>query len=174
MSLLRRPALPDDVRAALELARGERVLATGRLADGWAVATTHGIAVVHPGGADAAEGAAGLRRPWTDVSTGRLDPDTETLTVEWVDGATATVLHLADARSLAFPAAFRQCVDSSVVHAEQVTLADRTVVRVALRRDGDGQLFTQVMGPGTVDLTDPSTAAAVDAAEARVREAAGL
>ena len=169
MSLLRR-SLPDDVRAALDLARGERVLATGRLTDGWAVATTRGLAVVPTGAA----GTAGLRRPWSDVSTGRLDPDTETLTVEWVDGAAPTVLHLSDARGLAFPAAFRQCVDSSVVHSEQVTLADRTVVRVALRRDGEGRLFTQVMGPGTVDLADPATAAAVDAAEARVREAAGL
>lgn len=171
MSLLRRPSLPDDVRAALDLARGERVLASGRLTDGWAVATTRGLAVV-PGG-DAGAGDP-LRRAWTDVSTGRLDPDAETLTVEWVDGAAPTVLHLADARDLRFPAAFRQCVDSSVVHSEAVTLADRLVVRVVLRRDGDGGLFTQVMGPGTVDLTDPATADAVDAAEARVREAAGL
>lgn len=170
MPLFRRPSLPDDVRAAIGLARGERVLAAGRLTEGWAVATTHGLAVVPagPGEVDA------VRRPWTDVSTGRLDPDAETLTVEWVDGAAPTVLHLADARSLRFPAALRQCVDSSVVHSERVTLADRTVVRVALRREGDGRLFTQVMGPGTVDLADPATAAAVDEAEARVREAAGL
>ncbi len=167
MPSLRRSALPADVRAGLDLARGERVRAAGRLTDGWAVATSHGLAVVRPEG-------AGVRRPWTDVSTGRLDPDAETLTVEWVDAATPTVLHLADARSLGFPAAFRQCVDSSVVHSERVVLGDGTVVRVALRRDGDGGLFTQVMGPGTVDLTEPATAAAVDAAEARVREAAGL
>jgi len=171
MPLLRRPALPDDVRATLGLARGEHVLAVGRLTGGWAVATTHRLAVVPE--LVTAEGS-GLRRPWTDVSTGRLDPESETLTVEWVDGAAPTVLHLTDAQTLAFPAAFRQCVDSSVVHSERVTLSDRTVVQVALRRDGDGRLFTQVMGPGTVDLTDPPTAEAVDAAEARVREAAGL
>lgn len=167
MSLLRRPSLPADVRDALALARGERVLAAGRLDDGWAVATTHGLAVVTGAGPV-------LRRGWTDVATGRLDPDAETLTVEWADGSSPTVLRLADARALDFPAAFRQCVDSSVVLSERVTLGDRTVVQVALRRDGDGRLFTQVMGPGTVDLTDPATAAVVDAAEARVREAAGL
>jgi len=167
MSLLRRSALPADVRAALELAPGERVLATGRLDDGWAVATSHGLTVVGSSGTR-------LRRGWTDVSTGRLDPDAQTLTVEWADAGAPTVLHLADARSLGFPAAFRQCVDSSVVHSERVTLEDRTLVRVTLRRDGEGRLFTQVMGPGTVDLADPATAAAVDAAEARVREAAGL
>lgn len=167
MPILRRSPLPADVRALLGLARGERVLAAGRLADGWAVATTHGLAVT------GVEGLA-VRRPWTDVSAGRLDPQTQLLTVEWVDGATPTVLHLADAADLALPTALRQCVDSSIVHKERVALADRTVVQVVLRRDGDGRLFTQVMGPGTVDLNDPSTAAAVDAAEARVREAAGL
>ena len=167
MSLFRRSPLPDDVRASLDLARGERVLAAGRLTDGWAVATSGRLAVVPTDGDP-------RRWDWSDVSTGRLDPDTETLTIEWVDGSAPTVLHLADARALGFPAAFRQCVDSSVVHSERVTLADRTVVQVALRRDGAGRLFTQVMGPGTVDLTDPATVALVDAAEARVREAAGL
>lgn len=167
MALFRRSPLPDDVRADLDLVRGERVLAAGRLTDGWAVATTHGLTVLTSAG-------PARRRPWADVSTGRLDPEAETLTVGWVDGAAATVLALADARSLDFPATFRQCVDSSVVHSERVTLSDRTVVQVALRRDGTGRLFTQVMGPGTVDLTDPATAALVDAAEARVREAAGL
>lgn len=167
MSWLRRSPLPDDVRAALGLVRGERVLASTPLVDGWAVATTHGLVAVRPD-------EQGLRRDWSDVATGRLDPDAETLTVEWVDAAAPTVLRLADARSLTFPAAFRQCVDSSVVHTERVTLTDRTVVQVALRRDGAGHLFTQVMGPGTVDLADPATAALVDAAEARVREAAGL
>ncbi len=168
MSFLHRSSrLPDDVRAALDLVRGERVLATGRLAEGWAVATSHRL-IVAP-----AVGVV-VRRDWTDVSTGRLDPESQTLTIEWVDAAPPSVLELEDARDPTFPAAFRQCVDSSVVLSERVTLADRAVVQVALRRDGTGRMFTQVMGPGTVDLTDPATARAVDAAEARVREAAGL
>ena len=171
MALLGRSPLPTDVRAALALSRGERVLAAGRLVDGWAIATTHGPAVVRT--ADAGTDVT-LRRSWTDVSAGRLDADTQALTVEWVDGATPTVLELSDARSLAFATAFRQCVDSSVVHRERVTLPGGTDVQVALRRDGTGNLFVQVMGPGTVDITDPATAALVDAAEARVREAAGL
>ena len=42
MALLRRRAsLPDDVRARLELAPRERVLASAPLQDGWAIATTH-------------------------------------------------------------------------------------------------------------------------------------
>lgn len=167
MPLFRRSALPDDVRADLALVRGDRVLAAGRLTDGWAVATRRGLVVVPDDGEP-------VRHAWSDVSTARLDAETQTLTVAWVDGRPATDLHLADARSRQLPAVLRQCVDSSVVHSERVTLPGRAVVQVVLRRDADDRLFTQVIGPGEVDLDDPATAAAVDAAEGRVREAAGL
>lgn len=166
MALFRRSALPDDVRNRLGLARHERVLGHGRLTDGWAVATTQALLVV---GDDEP-----TRRPWTDVVTARLDPEDLTVTVEWVDSTEPLVLHLKDEADREFPAILRQCVDSSVVHRERVTLPDRTVVQVALRRDGHGRLFTQVIGPGRVDLDDPAVAEAVDAAELRVREAAGL
>jgi len=166
MPLFRRSALPDDVRARLGVRAGERVLAHARLTDGWAAATTHALVVVPDDGPE-------LRRPWTDVSVARLDAEEAAVAVEWVDGS-ETRLGLADERAHEFPAALRQCVDSSVVHRERVDLPGRRVVQVVLRRDGDGALFTQVIGPGGVDLDDPGTAAAVDAAEQHVREAAGL
>ncbi|MBA8809337.1 hypothetical protein [Promicromonospora sukumoe] len=46
--------------------------------------------------------------------------------------------------------------------------------RVAVRRRADGELFSQVIGGRGVDLSDPEAARALDAAEARVRSAAGL
>src|SRR5450830_564249 len=149
MALLRRHAsLPDDVRARLELERGERVLSSALLQDGWAIVTTYHLHEL------TADGAT-LRRPW-------------------VDGAAPTDLRLADDRSMEFPRVVRQCVDSSVVHSERLTLPSGAVVRIALRRAAGDALFTQVLGTGDVDLSDPATAAAVDAAEARVRDAAGL
>lgn len=163
----RRAALPDDVRSALELGSRERVLATAPLTDGWVVATTHRLLLVP------AEGEP-VRRAWIDVNAGRLDSETAVLTVTWVDGAAPTDLHLADDRSMEFPRVFRQCVESSLVHSESITLRSGAVVRVALRRDAGDALLTQVLGTGDVDLSDPATAAAVDAAEARVRDAAGL
>lgn len=163
----RRAALPDDVRSALDLAPRERVLAFAPLTDGWAVATSQRLHAIPAGGSP-------TRRPWLDVNTGRLDADTAVLTVTWVDGGPATELHLADDRSMEFPRVFKQCVDTSLVHSEQVTLPRGASVRVALRRDVDDRLVTQVLGTGDVDLADPATAAAVDAAELRVREAAGL
>ncbi|HQY33978.1 hypothetical protein [Actinotalea sp.] len=165
MALLRRaPHLPDEVRDRLDLA-GDRPLAVGRLADGWAVATRTGLRV--------AVGEHVLARPWCDVNAARLDAEAVTLTVTWVDGATETVLHLAD-DAPALPRAVHDRVQSSVVHGEQVTVPDGQSARVVLRRAADGSLFTQVIGTGGVDLADPAVGAAVDAAEARVREAAGL
>ena len=171
MALLRRRAsMPDDVRARLDLPRGDRLIAVAELTDGWAAASIHALHVVAP---DANEPTA-LRRPWCEIDSARLDPGTAALTITWVDGRAPTVLHLADDRSVALPRAVHDRVQSSVVHTERVIVPSGAVVRVALRRAADRTLLTQVLGTGDVDLSDPGTAAAVDAAEARVRESAGL
>jgi bifunctional DNA-binding transcriptional regulator/antitoxin component of YhaV-PrlF toxin-antitoxin module len=162
----RRPTLPADVRARLDLRTGDRVVAWAQLVDGWAVASVRGLSV-------ARDGEDVRRRPWSDVDRAALDPETATLTVEWVEGAPDR-LRLTDDRPAAFPAALRERVQSSVVHSETVTTPDGLRIRVALRRGEDGALLTQVLGDERVDLADPAVAALVDAAEARVREAAGL
>jgi hypothetical protein len=168
MALLRRhPTLPDDVRARLEVPPGDRVLAAAELTDGWAVATPRHLHVLPTEGPP-------TRRAWCDVSGARMDPDAAVLTVTWVDGAPPTALRLTDDRSRVFPDTVRQCIDSSILLSEKVPLPAGREARVALRRDADGGLLTQVVGTPDVDLTDPATAAAVDAAEARLREAAGL
>ena len=59
------------------------------------------------------------------------------------------------------------------MHAVATTLPDGRRIRVALRRGEDGELFTQVLGEGSVDLSDPAVAAAVDTAEDEVRDAVG-
>lgn len=167
MPLFRRaPRLPDDVRDGLGLA-GRRTLAVAPVGDGWAVATPDGLHV-------AREGREPFHRAWSDVDGARLDPETAELTVSWVDGTPATVLHLTDEGARAFPRVLHGQVQSSVVHSERVKVGGGATVRVVLRRGADGRLFTQVIGGGGVDLADPATATQVDAAEARVREAAGL
>ena len=164
----RSPRLPADVRARLSLGPGETVLASARLVHGWAVAGTAALHVVRAGNEDTSS------RSWTDVDSASLDPETALLTVRWVDGSSATVLHLADDAGTPFPRALHERVQHSVVHSERVQLSGGRVVRVALRRGADGSLVTQVIGTGDIDLTDPVSAATVDAAEARVRDAAGL
>lgn len=161
----RRPSLPAPVRALLDLPRGDRVLAATELAGGgWAAATRRALHVVDP---------TVERRPWADVDRATLDAETSTLTVHWVTG-TAQELALTGAGAPAFAQVLRERVQSSVVHTEKVAVRGAGTVRVALRRDEDGELVSQVIGDGTTDLSDPAVAALVDAAERRVRAAAGL
>ena len=163
--LRRRRKLPGEIRAQLDQSRPERVLASAASDAGWAVATT-GYLNVLP--------AAGplTRRPWSDVAGARVDAETAELTITWVDASAPTVVRLGDAPG-DFPRTVRRCVASSILLSERVRIGGSDV-RVVLRRGPDGGLLTQVLGTGDVDLADPATAALVDAAEARVRETAGL
>jgi hypothetical protein len=162
----RHAALPPDVRSRLSLRPGDHVLASAEITGGWVIATRRALHATGPGGEV-------LRRPWSDVDRASLDAETETITVVWVDGGTLD-LHLLDATQPTFARTLRERVQSSVVLAETVLVPGGAQVRVALRRDEDGVLFSQVVGEGRIDLSNPSVAALIDAAETRVREAAGL
>ncbi|MGW6129918.1 hypothetical protein ACWFNE_07815 [Cellulomonas sp. NPDC055163] len=161
----RRPSLPAPIRAQLTLAHGDRVLVATELAGGgWAAASRRALYVVDP---------TVERRPWADVDRATLDAETSTLTVHWVTG-TSQELALTGAGAPTFAQVLRERVQSSVVHSETVPVKGGGTIRVALRRDEDGELVSQVIGDGTTDLSDPAVAALVDAAERRVRAAAGL
>jgi len=160
----RRTYLPPEVAERLEIPAGD-VLAVAELTDGWAVATERGISIERDGEV--------VTRAWTDVDAARATDDPPTLHVSWVDGTQPTELPLTEARYEGLPQVIHERVQSSVIHYEIVEVPGGSV-RVVLRRDADGDLFTQVIGPATVDLRDPTTSHAVEAAELRVREAAGL
>ncbi len=169
VSWFRRPSLPDPVRRSLDVPANDRVLASAELVDGsWAVATRSSLVT-----SDAAGGSV-ASRPWCDVDRASYSPETTTITVSWVDGAPSLALPLADARRTSLAQTLRERVQSSVVLAETVTFAAGLTARVAVRRDGDGELFSQVVADAGVDLDDPEVVARVDAAEGRVRSASGL
>ena len=154
-------------RARLELRSGDRALVAVELADGRrAVASRLALHVVS---ADSV-----TRTPWADVDNGTLDATTRTLSIRWVWGATTRLTFAEDRASVRFSQTFRERVQQSVVHTTSVALPDGRRARVALRRDEDGELFSQVLADGDVDLADPAVAALVDAAEDTVRDAAGL
>lgn len=160
--------LPDAVRARLELRRGDAVLvATELTGERWVVASRLALHVLDPG-------EPLVRHPWSDVDHGALDPSTRTLSVRWVWGRTTRFVFADSPGSTAFAQTFRERVQQSVVHAVAATLPDGQRIRVALRRGEEGELFTQVLGEASVDLSDPAVAAVVDAAEDEVRDAAGL
>lgn len=164
----RRPALPAAVRQALAPVPGDRVLASAVLTDGrWVVATRLALHVA------AADGSDVVRTPWADVDRASFDPEATTITVYRVTGA-VEALALTPPVPVSFAQTLRERVQSSVVHVETVTVPRGGKVRVALRRGDDGELFTQVIGSGLVDLDDPEVARVIDQAEEQVRAAAGL
>ena len=161
---------PAGVLSRLDLPHGDAVLAGVALATGgWAVASRHGLHLL----ADD-EAAVDAVTPWCDIDRGALDPATRTLTVWGVSGAQRVLVLPDDPDAERFARTFRDRVQQSVVHAVTVTLPGGGRAQVALRRDPEGALFTQTLGDGAVDATDPEVAAALAKAEAAVREAAGL
>ena len=175
MALFARSSLPDDARASLRLAPKDTVLASAQLVDGsWAVATRTVLAITTDATTTDAAGTPAAARPWCDVDRAGYDPATASITVEWVDGAAPLVLRLADPRRTALAQTVRERVQSSVVLAEVVPLGAGRTVKVAVRRDRDGSLFSQVVAGAGVDLADDRTRAVIDAAEDRVRSMSGL
>ena len=164
----RRPALPDALRRSLDLPAGDKILSSAALASdrGWLVATRQALHVLPTDGET-------LTRDWADVDRGTFDPEGPTITVHWVTGD-ADEYPLEPPIPVRFAQTFRERVQSSVVHLKNLQLPGAGAVRIALRRAGNGELLTQVIGSARVDLADPGTAALVDAAEREVRAAAGL
>jgi hypothetical protein len=80
-----RAELPPEVVNALELGKGERVLAfaVDDFSGDHVVATTYALAVV----TQAAERT--VRRRWLSVDAGVWEPETATLMVTWADGRLA-------------------------------------------------------------------------------------
>ncbi|CCH72941.1 DNA primase [Nostocoides australiense Ben110] len=161
------PTLPDDVRARLELGRGERILAAA-LAEGgtWVVVTMASLYAVPLAGEI-------LARPWHLVDTGAWDHDTFTLTVTWVDGAPPQQWIFRDTMQVLV--ALRERVQASVVLMEELSFGPNRTARVVIRKSlADQSLHDQtVLGRG-VRLDDPAVGAAVTDARARLREQVGL
>ncbi|MEK8228620.1 hypothetical protein NKG05_25340 [Oerskovia sp. M15] len=165
MVLFARSSLPDDARRSLRLARRTRcsLLRSSSTAPGprppvrsWRRRAT---AVTHGRGATSTARAT-TRPPRRSRSRGST--------------ARPLVLRLADVRRTSLAQTVRERVQSSVVLAEVVPLGEGRSAKVAVRRDTDGSLFSQVVADSDVDLDDPRTRAAIDAAEDRVRSMSGL
>jgi hypothetical protein len=170
----RRTAVPAQVRRALGLERGERVLAAARLRNGgWLVATTLALHVTGPEGS--AEGSAETSRHTWDRVAGAVWSDTAAmLQVTWVDGSRQLVVELAGEEGL-LPEVVRERVEASVVLSRRFDVQGRRGVRVAIRRAHHGaELQTQVVADRGVDLTDPAIAARVAVELADLREQVGM
>ena len=168
--LASRAELPKAIAAALELAKGERVLAFGVDDNTGAhvVATTYTLAVV----TSSVEPI--LRRRWLSVDAGSWEPETGTLTVTWADGGRAGQWSFRDQRTL-LPETLRERVQASVVLSTRLTLGDRRAGRVAIRQDfATNELISQTILGRHARADDPEVQAHVQAALAYLRDQVGL
>jgi hypothetical protein len=168
LSLRRAERLPTQVREAVGLSGGERVLSWGReVASGTTVvATNHALCAV-----DAA-GVRTLARPWHEVDGGTWSAELTQLTVTWVDGSRPSQWVLG-ATSL-LPETLRERVQASVVLAQRIELGPRRWAKAVLRQDlATGDLVEQVVLGRGVRADDAEMTARTEAALAYLREQVG-
>lgn len=161
----RAPAVP------VEVADGERLLASAALADGGAVGGTR-HALYLPSGA---AGPGWRRVPWEQVHDGSWDPEAEVLVLA-LGGAGAAgeeLVRLPVVDPDRFLQLFRERVTSSVVLQRHVPLRGRLGVRVAVRRSGDGRLLLTSALDAGLDGTDPAVADAVATARREIAAEVG-
>jgi hypothetical protein len=163
---LKRPTLPVEAVAALQLDPAERVLAWSGLAGGgFAVATLDGLRMITPQGRR-------IARPWIEVDHAAWNPDAKTIAV-WFVGSRSTVpLEVEDGTWLA--QVLRDRVDASVLLATELELSGGGTVRLALRRRPDGTVVDQAVPPPGVDPADPELAPLIRRGFDALRSEAGL
>jgi len=168
--LPQRAELPSAIAAALELARGERVLAFGvdDNTGGYVVVTTFALGVV------TSTAKRILRRRWMFVDVGSWEPETATLTVTWADGVGAGQWSFRGQQTL-LPETLRERVQASVVIATRLNLGDRRTGRVAIRQGFETRdLVSQTILGRFTRADDPEVQAHVEAALAYLRDQVGL
>ena len=180
-----RAELPSAITAALELAKGEWVLAFGvdDNTGAYVVATTYGLSVVSLASATShvslsvtgtPTAARTLWRRWLSVDAGAWEPETATLTVTWAEGGRGAQWSFLDQQTL-LPETLRERVQASVVLATRLTLGDRRSGRVAIRQDfATRELISQTILGRYTRADDPEVQAHVQAALAHLRDQVGL
>jgi len=165
----RRAPLPTDVRDAVSLAAGEKVLAWARdeESSGHVVATTHHLAFVDAGGSLAWE------RPWHEAESGTWTGETGLLTVLWVGHRAPEQWRVTEPSLL--QQTLRERIQASVVIADEFRTRSRRTVRVVIRQDlATGRLLEQTIPGKGASLEDPEVAAEAAERLARLRTEVGL
>ena len=172
LSRLRRtqPELSAATRAALDLGKGERVLAhaVDDLSGCVVVASTWALRVVQPGGGLA------LHRPWHVVDAGVWQHETAQLTVTFVDGTKPLQWGFRDQQTL-LPEVLRERVQASVVLTQQLSVGERRTARVAIRQDlRTGELVSQTLLGRGVRAGDPEVQLQLSRALADLEDQVGI
>jgi hypothetical protein len=165
----RRVPLPADVRAAVALAGGEKILAWARdeQSGGHVVATTHHLAFVD------ADRTLAWERPWHEAESGTWKGETGLLTVLWVDHRSPAQWRVTEPSLL--QQTLRERIQASVVIGDEFRTRDRRTVRVVIRKDlASGRLVEQVVPGKGASLEDAEVASEAAERLARLRTEVGL
>jgi hypothetical protein len=151
----RTPTLPDDARASIDLARGERVLSAARLAGGgWVAATNHGL------------GGDGWRVLWAAATHAQWYDETATLEVTWLDdqGELQRRTLVLDEPGL-LPETVHERVTATILLSRHLPVFGKRGVRVVARRQpGADDVQWQVVPDVGVDVDDPQVSERVSEA----------
>jgi hypothetical protein len=155
--------LPDDARAALDLRRGERVLAAARLRGSeWVTATDQGLVGV------------GWRVAWSSATHAQWYDEESALSVSWLDDA-GQVLD----RSLVIdepgllPETVHERVTATIVLSRHLRVAGESGIRVVARRQpGSEDLLWQVVPDVGIDASE--LRAQIDATIRVMRDELGM
>jgi hypothetical protein len=162
-------SLAPTVRAALPLARGERILAHAVALGGEPVVATD-RALLRSDGTGTGE-PQWIRMPWHDIEAATWDDDAQAL--QLTVGSRPVVLRLDQPRLL--PETVRERVTASIVVSQHVRLAGRRGVRVVARRVfGTDDVVWQLAFDSGVDPGDPLLRSAAERALQDVRAQTGL
>lgn len=152
----RRQALPAEVRSAVELRPGERVLSACRSGDvAHLVATDRALYVVTDGQA--------VRWRWDLIDHARWEPPDLTVDVRPDADAAPTRHVLAADPASDVPAVVRDRVTTSIVVNSSVVVPGGTVRVVARRNSDDGGFEWRLVPTSGVALDNPSVAGPVEA-----------
>jgi len=148
----------------LQLARGERLLASDVTSDGSAIAaTTHRLVVSADDGLTSI-GWANIERATFDQESGQL------VVVETADLAARPHRHLLRVDAPTVLDVIREQVKASVVLTRHVALSNGTSVRVTARRLPESGAMAWTVGVDAgLDVSDPEIRGRIDSAIAAVR-----
>lgn len=163
-SLFRRPSRPT-APPGIELARGERVLASDVTTDDSpVVATNHRVLLPTP------DGLASIG--WASVERASFDQESDLLTIiETASmGSRPRRFRLRIEGAHALLDVIREQVKASVILSRHMVIADGKGVRISGRRRPDtGALAWNVTADAGLDVANPDVRARIDAALAEVR-----
>ena len=161
-----RVTMPAELTEALELGRGERLLAWSSLVGGGAAAATiKDLRIVTPRGKK-------IIQSWVEVDHAVWEQESRMLVIWWVNSRQTTPLEIQDDVGR-LPEVVRERVQSSVVLTASVPLPGGRAGRVALRRTVDGDLTAQALVPPGVKADAPQVAPLLAAAVAALWSEAG-